>query len=310
MKVLTLSLGQDTAGTNYRIAQAFERHAPDIQVTAMHAKDTYHRYPFGERFDEETAQAAYDAADVVQLTNGLHAWHRYDHGQGKPTVVYHHGTTYRGRHVTLDAEALAVGATQLVSTVDLEALGGPVRWVPILYDLDALRAIRRREYRPSNVIRIAHAPTNRAIKGTRQVIDTVRQMRRRGYPVELRLIEGKSWAECLIEKARCDILVDQFDLGYGCNAIEAWAMGMPVVAGVRERRVRARMLERWGRLPFLMTPEPRLYFTLRRLIRYDAARRRWAAIGEDHVERFHDERRVVPLLADVYRSAKPTKRVA
>jgi len=94
------------------------------------------------------------------------------------------------------------------------------------------RVIRPRdgERRPGPV-RIAHAPTNRRIKGTRAVVEAVERL---GESAELILIENLAHGEAMRRCAEADILVDQLRVGwYGGLAVECMARGIPVVAYIR-----------------------------------------------------------------------------
>jgi hypothetical protein len=75
-----------------------------------------------------------------------------------------------------------------------------------------------------------HAPTKRKVKGTAAVLQACRGL------ADLDLIEGVRWEDALRRKGKCWVTIDQFQLGYGCNAIESWMMGQPVVAGATDRR--------------------------------------------------------------------------
>jgi glycosyltransferase involved in cell wall biosynthesis len=81
---------------------------------------------------------------------------------------------------------------------------------------------------------IAHAPTNRWIKGTRHVEAAVERLRPEFPQLELRLIEHLAWAEMPRTLAACDLLVDQLFMGwYGLLAIEGMSLGRAVVCHLR-----------------------------------------------------------------------------
>jgi glycosyltransferase involved in cell wall biosynthesis len=82
---------------------------------------------------------------------------------------------------------------------------------------------------------VAHAPTNREIKGTSYVIGAVEALRAAGTPIGLDLVEGVTRDAALERLARADVVIDQLLLGwYGTVAVEAMALGRPVVAYIRE----------------------------------------------------------------------------
>lgn len=82
---------------------------------------------------------------------------------------------------------------------------------------------------------VAHAPTNRLVKGTDDVVAAVEQLRSEGLSVELDLIEGMPNEQALRRFAAADVIVDQLVLGwYGGLAVECMAMGRPVVCHIDE----------------------------------------------------------------------------
>lgn len=83
---------------------------------------------------------------------------------------------------------------------------------------------------PAHVPIIAHAPSTKATKGTRFISDAVYSLQSEGLRCEYDLITGENNKEALSRIARCDLFVDQLLLGfYGGVAVEAWALGKPVV---------------------------------------------------------------------------------
>lgn len=308
--MLLLSTGADTAGVGYRLCRALRQYGGRAvrarQVAAAGTRGRYLAYPQEHVYATKAAGGRwYRWADVVHVANTLHAWEWWDGGRlGKRLVLHHHGTEFRYGHERLAAQARALGAVQVVATPDLLTLEPGLRWLPGPYNAAALMAYRAP--RDDGRVWVAHAPTDRAVKGTAAVVAAVQQLQARGYPVELDLIEGVANAECLARKGRADIVVDQLALGYGVNALEAWGMGLPVVAGVASDLVRQTMLSLWGRLPFCEATPGTLLQVLRMLVDSPAARADWAARGALHAARYHDEQVVADLLLDIYAGARTT----
>src|SRR5688500_18146934 len=144
------------------------------------------------------------------------------------------------------------------------------------------------------MVRIAPAPTNRTVKSTALLIEAVERLKV-DYDVELDLIEHVSWTECLHRKAKADIYFDQVKLGYGNNAVEAWGMGIPVVAGGSDDTL-DEMERRFGALPFYHATEETIYDALRELVESPKLRAKYGRIGLEHVRKFHDEKVVVEQL--------------
>ena len=82
---------------------------------------------------------------------------------------------------------------------------------------------------------VLHAPTDRAAKGTRHLLEAADRLRAEGIEFELRLVEEVSHDEALRLYERADLLVDQVLAGwYGGVAVEAMALAKPVVSYIRE----------------------------------------------------------------------------
>lgn len=307
-KVFIPVLGQDTGGQGFRIVEAFRRIDPSYEVQAMASKTSYIDYPTDLKYDMNEMQRLYDAADVIHTRNNLGAYQHLDHNQGKPIAIHHQGTAYRTRPHYLDTVCREIGAVQCVSTIDLEVIHGHV-WLPSPFDVPEMvrfgqeAAADRVE---DGTIVVTHAPTNRHIKGTRYVIRAVAKLQAEGLKVKLDLIEGQAWRECLVRKARSDIYIDQFELGYGNNAIEAWLFGLPVIAGVTQPRVRDRMRELIGYIPFVEATERNVTDRLRELVISKDAREQAAGVGIGYVREFHDGQRTVAILRDLWATARPT----
>lgn len=306
MRVFSLFTGADTGGWGWAMHRAFTAHAPDWTYRAMAATRNYIAYPEDLPYRQQLIPQLWAEADVIHLHNSLAGHKLYDAGQGKPIVLQHHGARFRAAPIPMSMGAARMGAVQIASTVDLAMLAPDVTWVPVPYDLAAMRAIREAQYVPSQRIRIAHAPTVRSAKGTDAMLAALERLAAR-YPIDVDLIEGQPWWKCLKRKARADIFLDQLTLGYGCNSVEAMAMGIPVVSGAEDPAILDEMRRRWGKhLPFADATAATIERVIERIIKSKLYRQQLVGVGTAHVERYHDERKVVPLMADIYASAKPS----
>lgn len=152
-------------------------------------------------------------------------------------------------------------------------------------------------------MKVAHAPTARKIKSTEPFLRAVERLQSEGYDLELDLIEKVSWKECLQRKASADLYFDQTILGYGNNAIEAWGMGIPVIAGASERTLQEMRRRFSNELPFYQATEATIYDALKAMVQSPDLRAEYGERGRFHVQKFHDQRVVVEQLKDVYRRA-------
>lgn len=79
---------------------------------------------------------------------------------------------------------------------------------------------------------IGHAPSYRANKGTEYILNVLNELKR-SYPIELLLIEHKPYQKALELKSTCCLFIDQIsDWGYGLNAVESMAMGIPTFSSL------------------------------------------------------------------------------
>lgn len=332
VNALILSAALDTNGQNRRYVQAAERWGshPDVlrafaigkydpanvigrfgqaadrlggvAIRSAHRAEAYFEFPrdilWDRSTDAEVRRLAAEA-DVIHLNNSWKAYRQLR--LHKPALLHHHGTLFRSNPGVLLNVAKRLGFVQAVSTIDLLRPAPDVlTWLPTAYDVDALVAFgaaHRRE--PDGRIRVVSAPTNRVWKSTDALEVAVRALRAEGLPVDLVLVEGKPWAECMEIKATADIYFDQVILGYGCNAIEAWGMGIPVVAGA-DAWTTARMLDEFGTLPYLEATPETIAAALRGLVQSVDMRAEYAERGMAHVRRFHDERPALTRLVELY----------
>ncbi len=82
---------------------------------------------------------------------------------------------------------------------------------------------------------VVHAPSHRGVKGTAHVLAAVTRLHQEGVAFEFRLVEGLSNAAARAVYEQADLVVDQLLAGwYGGLAVEAMALGKPVIAYLRE----------------------------------------------------------------------------
>lgn len=85
------------------------------------------------------------------------------------------------------------------------------------------------------VVLIVHAANHRNFKGTRFLLETVASLKKKGYPIVLKLVEGLSNQKARLWYAAADIVAEQFIIGWhGYFAVEAMALGKPVVCFIRK----------------------------------------------------------------------------
>jgi hypothetical protein len=159
----------------------------------------------------------------------------------------------------------------------------------------------------AGVLKIAHAPTDRAAKGTQHVIDAFRALAEH-YPgrCELDLIENLPREQALDRLAQCDVLVDQLLIGwYGGVAVEALMLGKAVIVRIESQdlsHVPAPMRMQLD-TAFIQSDPDQLYATLEQCI-LDPQRVKFAAEnGAAYARRWHDPIAVASVTAAAYQTA-------
>ena len=211
---------------------------------------------------------------------------------GKRSVMHFLGSDIRGKPPEELAWARRAGA-RVVGSYDA------VRWVPDAVVIPpGIELAGVASAPPSDRERplVVHAPSSRSKKGTEHVLAACAQL-----DVELELVEGLDHREAFERYREADIVIDQLNAGwYGVFAIEAMALGKPVVTFLHEEAVR-RTEEAFGvEVPVVSASAETLVDVLRPLVASPEERRRIGAASRAYVERVHDVERVADRLLDLY----------
>lgn len=150
---------------------------------------------------------------------------------------------------------------------------------------------------------IAHAPTNRAAKGSAYILAALERLAADYPQVRIVLIENLPNREALQRYAEADIVVDQVLVGwYGGLAVEAMRMGKPVAAFVRTSDLEfipAAMREDLSSALIQVTPES-IYEQLEYYLHNRSALAWLREAALDYVHRWHDPVKVAAMTKSVY----------
>lgn len=211
---------------------------------------------------------------------------------GRKCVMHYLGSDIRGKTPAQLAYGRKAGA-QIVGSYDA------LRWVPEAEVIPpGIDLARIQPVPPSDRARplILHAPSSRRRKGTEHVIAAVE-----GLDADLELVEGLHHDEAFERYRAADLVVDQLNAGwYGLFAIEAMALGKPVVTFLHEDAVRRTEQAFGTRVPVVSATKETLREALRPLVADPARRRALGAESRAYVERVHDVERIADSLLDVY----------
>jgi glycosyltransferase involved in cell wall biosynthesis len=212
----------------------------------------------------------------------------------RKSVLHYLGSDIRGK----SQEELVWG-----KRADAEIVGSwdAHRWVPTAHvvppPIDLARYVAAPP--PANErVRIAHAPSNRAKKGTDAVIAACKEL-----PVELDLIEGVKHDEARQRYTRADVIVDQLVVGwYGLFAIESMATGRPVITYLHDDAVALTESAYSVQVPIVNATKDTLVEKLRPLVESAQLRRELGERGRAYVERVHDMDVIGDRLVEIYES--------
>jgi len=159
---------------------------------------------------------------------------------------------------------------------------------------------------PGEMLRVAHAPSKRAVKGTQAVLDAVESLRKRGAPIELDLIEGVPNNEARKRYAAADVVVDQLRIGwYGMFAIESMALAKPVVVHLDEQGA-AETEEAFGlELPLVGADEQSVEDVLAGLVEIRPELPELGRRSREYVERIHAHTAVARRVLEIYERVMP-----
>jgi hypothetical protein len=156
---------------------------------------------------------------------------------------------------------------------------------------------------------VVHAPSDTRVKGTAQVAAAVSRLEDEGVPLRFELLEDVHRDAVRSALERSAIVVDQLNAGwYGGLAVEAMALGKPVVAALDLLEHPSLPSDFRRDVPIVHASATTLADCLRRLLTSPDERRRLGHEGRAFVERWHDPRKVARTVIGAYYEAGSTPR--
>lgn len=210
----------------------------------------------------------------------------------KPSVMHFLGSDIRGRPPEDLKWAKRAGAV-VIGSYDA------IRWVPDAHVIPPGIDVASIEPAPPKDREhpvVLHAPSSRSRKGTEEVVSAAERL-----GLNLELVEGVDHRAAFERYRAADLVVDQLNAGwYGMFAIEAMALGKPVVAFLHEEALQ-RTEEAFGlKVPIVHATKETLPDVLRELVSDPAELRRIGAASRAYVEQVHDLSVVADRLLDLY----------
>lgn len=149
-------------------------------------------------------------------------------------------------------------------------------------------------------VTILHAPSDRAIKGTKYILHAIERLKKK-YDLELVLLEGLSQEQVYAAYRDADILVDQVLVGwYGSTAVEGMASGCPVVSFINDEFLKYLLPGMGEELPIVSADPTNLYEKLEDLIKDSQKRLDLAEKGLRFVNRWHHPDKIARAMLELY----------
>ena len=317
MKILMIA-ENDPAGTAISFTNAINRYTAhhcrlvtkEIRYNFMFEKDIH--IPFMNNGDREELEHLLRCSDVFHfhMTSDeyiqLGPFQPVDFLHEKLVIHHHHGHhnfradpgKYRKKYKALKRSNL------LVSTPDLLHLLPEARWQPNPVPINDLRYLPL-DGKPNGVIKIVHSPTRKDLKNTNEIIFEVNELKARGFPVELELIENTEHSECLYRKRKCHILFDHLHGYYGVSSLEGLSQGLCVLAGLDKwNQMHIRNFTGQERIPWLITSTKSMGKNIIELVESGEKREETAAYSRRFMEKYWNEQAVTNRLVEFYRDAE------
>ncbi|HZM19980.1 MAG TPA: glycosyltransferase [Gaiellaceae bacterium] len=212
----------------------------------------------------------------------------------RKSVLHFLGSDIRGK--APDELRYARGAdARIVGSYDA------LRWMPgaqvIPPGLDLSQYEAKKPEERSRPI-VLHAPSSRRRKGTEHVVAACE-----GLDVDLDIVEGLRHDEARRHYERADIVVDQLNAGwYGIFALEAMALGKPVLSYLRPEAVQETESALGADVPIVPVTKETLRDRIAELAATPEERRRIGAASRSYVERVHDADKGADRLVEIYAS--------
>ena len=152
---------------------------------------------------------------------------------------------------------------------------------------------------------LIHAPSDRAIKGTKYVESAVERLRSEGVRFRFTLVEGMSNDEAKKIYQEADLLVDQLLAGwYGGLAVELMALGKPVICYLRQEDLVHVPGEMCEDMPVVDATPDSIYEVLKEWLTHRKKDLRQRGLeSRKYVEKWHDPLKIAAGLKQDYENA-------
>lgn len=168
--------------------------------------------------------------------------------------------------------------------------------IPSMINLDSYVPIKRNQRSQKPLI--VHAPTSPYIKGTQYILKAIDTLKKQ-YHFDFRLIQGMSHQEAMKIYQEADLIIDQLHIGsYGLLAVEAMAMGKPVICWISDF-----MKENYPNdLPIISANPDTITKVLESILKNQDQLQEIGIKGRKYAEAYHDMNKNSLKVLEIYQS--------
>jgi glycosyltransferase involved in cell wall biosynthesis len=183
-----------------------------------------------------------------------------------------------------------------------------LHWLPAKAEFLPIAQVDLNDWQPErqnrgNKLTLLHSPTNRAGKGTKYILEAIERLEGRYRDIELILVEGIPHDKVKDLYRKADLVIDQLLGGwYGGFAVEAMALGKPVVCYIREEDLKFIPSQMKDDLPIVNATPDTIYEVLSGLVEQRDQLRLMGERSRAYVERWHDPMKIALRTKEVYES--------
>jgi glycosyltransferase involved in cell wall biosynthesis len=154
----------------------------------------------------------------------------------------------------------------------------------------------------SNLLKILHAPSNLDVKGTRFILEAIEHLKSEGFLFDFRLVHDVNHEEMKNIMLDSDILIDQLLAGwYGGVAVEAMAIGLPVICYIRDEDKKYLPTDLIADLPIIEATPKTIYDVIKRVLGMPREELKNKQLRcREFVEKWHDPKKVARLTKEFY----------
>lgn len=316
----TYLCGWDLCEIGYELSRGMIAHTDDWGLWCLSTGASWLQERKHYRLDA-TDSNQHDAEvfrDIIAMSEVVHVseYHTYPYTheprQGQKYAIHHHGNTFRFNPYHFEQREVNCGYLRLVSTPDLLLYGqqrDTLRWIPSPVPLSEFDRLfpRWEPRRKKDPLRVLHGYTVARSKGTPEFQAAAGRVQKRGTTLDISTYTGLNRAQSLWHISQCDVYFATFLYGPGMASIEAWAFGIPVLAGCTADEL-AMQRRCYGReLPFIHVTPENIEKVLHDLAHDEDMREEYGRRGRAAAEKYHDTPRVIERLTALYNETKPAK---